>query len=295
MDKLSFYIEKLLTQHDYVVVPGFGGFVVQMQSALITEDKIVPPLATVGFNSLLNNADGMLAIEMARSEKISYRAAVELIEKSVEDLKYTLSHSGNYQIGNLGYLHQETEGTVFFQPAADTGFIPVNFTLSELSNTSRYRFKAATTKVSGSDIKSIHHSFKYAAAAAMLAGLLLIPGKINDNRNNNYAGMSTLITNILPEAKTASQPDDSVQVVATSNASEKKFHVVVASVQTEKKACEIRDKLLHENFREAHVIEPRKIYRVAVQSFASKDSAVSYMNQLRRDNKEFSQAWVMTK
>jgi len=294
MDKLSFYIEKLLTQHDYVVVPGFGGFVVQMQSAIITEDKIVPPLATVGFNSLLNNADGMLAIEMARSEKISYRAAVELIEKSVEELRYSLSRSGNYQIGNLGSLHQETGAPVFFQPAADTRFIPVNFTLSELSYVSRYRFKP-NTSATGSEIKTIHHSFKYVAAAAILAGLLLIPGNINDNRNNHYADMSSLITNMLPTSKTTLLPADSVPAVEKKDDSEKKFHVVVASVQTKKKACEIRDKLLHENFHEVHIIEPHKIYRVAVQSFASKDSAIQYMNQIRYNNKEFSQAWVMTK
>jgi len=33
--KINQHIEKLLAYHDYVVVPGLGGFVVQMQSASI--------------------------------------------------------------------------------------------------------------------------------------------------------------------------------------------------------------------------------------------------------------------
>ena len=44
-------------------------------------------------------------------------------------------------------------------------------------------------------------------------------------------------------------PADSVPAVEKKDDSEKKFHVVVASVQTKKKACEIRDKLLHDYAR----------------------------------------------
>lgn len=68
MAKINQHIEKLLAYHDYVVVPGLGGFVVQHQSAKITAGHISAPTATVGFNSLMQHADGLLAIEVARAE-----------------------------------------------------------------------------------------------------------------------------------------------------------------------------------------------------------------------------------
>ena len=83
MENLSQHIEKLLAQHDYVVVPELGGFVVQKQSAEILEDKILAPCATIGFNPLMLHGDGLLAIEISRSRKLSYRQAMEFVQKEV--------------------------------------------------------------------------------------------------------------------------------------------------------------------------------------------------------------------
>ena len=47
VEKFFQHIEKLLAQHDYVVVPNLGGFVVQLQSAQLLSDQITPPVAIV--------------------------------------------------------------------------------------------------------------------------------------------------------------------------------------------------------------------------------------------------------
>ena len=117
MEKFCQHIEKLLAQHDYVVVPNLGGFVVQIQSASLFSDHITPPLSTIGFNPLMHHADGLLAIEIARSEKVSYRMAMEYIEKQVEQLKADLQSNGNISVGNLGTFHRNKPGDLFFTPA----------------------------------------------------------------------------------------------------------------------------------------------------------------------------------
>ena len=87
MENISKHIEKLLAQHDYVVVPDLGGFVVQHESAQILPDMIIPPLSTIAFNPLMLHADGLLTIEVSRSEQISYRNAADFIRKEVEKKK----------------------------------------------------------------------------------------------------------------------------------------------------------------------------------------------------------------
>jgi len=107
VEKFCHHIEKLLAQHDYVVVPNLGGFVVQIQSAEILTDCITPPLSTIGFNPLMHHADGLLAIEIARSEQISYRKAMEYIVNEVENIKSNLNMVGNVSFGNLGTFYQQ--------------------------------------------------------------------------------------------------------------------------------------------------------------------------------------------
>lgn len=95
MEKLSYYVEKLLVRYDYVIVPDLGGFVVQNQSARILQDRIVPPLLTLGFNPLLKDSDGLLAIAIAQEEGISYQSALEWIRKEVEINSFSASISKN--------------------------------------------------------------------------------------------------------------------------------------------------------------------------------------------------------
>ena len=125
MAKINQHIEKLLAYHDYVVVPGLGGFVVQHQSARITAGHISAPIATVGFNSLMQHSDGLLAIEVARAEGITYRKAVEIIESEVKEFKHQLLQSTHFQLGNLGFFSLNENGSLHFVPCAKVDFLPL--------------------------------------------------------------------------------------------------------------------------------------------------------------------------
>ena len=72
VEKIYQHIEKLLAYHDYVVVPGLGGFVVQQQFACVYDDVLFPPSAVIAFNPLMNHSDGLLAIEVARAEGVTF-------------------------------------------------------------------------------------------------------------------------------------------------------------------------------------------------------------------------------
>lgn len=170
MEKFYEHIERLLAQHDYVVIPNLGGFIVQIQSARILSDRIAPPHATIGFNTLMSHADGLLAIEISRTEQISYRKAVELIDNEVENIKIRLKATGSVIIGNLGILQKNDIGSLTFSPIYKSNFLPQNLGLSDLY------VKTKESQIANENRKVVitmpsSRIIKYAAAAMLFFGL----------------------------------------------------------------------------------------------------------------------------
>jgi nucleoid DNA-binding protein len=296
------HIEKLLAQHDYVVVPNLGGFIVQMQSAQILSNYITPPLATIAFNPLMHHADGLMAIEIARSEQISYRVAMDYINKEVQEFKQNLKLNGSCQFGNLGVFHQNETGTLTFTPLAKADFLPMNFQLSDIHISS----KEAQKKIS----ITLHSTrlFKYAAIAMIAVGLFAISPKVTDTRQSNNAG---LIPTSFPVNQTSIQQEksfsqkqeiDSTKAitknsVTTPNKSIAKtvniFYVIVASSSTKESAERYCNKLAANGFPDSQVLPPAKTFRVAVQSYSNREEAVEYMEKLRETDSQFESAWVL--
>lgn len=297
MEKFSQHIEKLLAQHDYVVVPNLGGFVVQIKSAELLSDRITPPLATVGFNQLMHHADGLLAIEIARSEQISYRSAMEYIDKQVENIKIKLDSKNDIQVGKLGILKLDNSGNIIFAPEVKADFLPQNFGLSDLYISTKAQIQE---EKSGKIIITLptFRSYKYIAAAMLIFGLFFVAPRVSDVRQSDYANLAPVIyhdstvKNIpsqaaIPETKTETPSGKAVPEVI------QKYHVVVASLPSQKSADKFCNELIEKKFTKAHVLPPIKTYRVAIQSFSDKDDAIEFMENLRNSKTGFDTAWVL--
>ena len=311
VEKICQHIEKLLAQHDYVVVPNLGGFVVQMQSAQLLPDRITPPFATIAFNPLMHHADGLLAIEIARTEKISYRKAVEYIEKEIESIKLKLNSTGSIAFGNLGTISQDETGSLLFAPQPKVDFLPQNFQLSDLFiatkelRTIEHKKRITISMPSG-------NIFKYAAAAMILFGLFAVTPKVSDSRTNSANLVNITFASkpkMKPQAKTivaadslkeiedtikvASQEQSPTSTEAKVSKEVSNFHVIVASSSTKESAERYCKELVADNFKEAQVLPPVKTYRVAIQSFADREEAIRYMENLRQTDSRFETAWVL--
>ena len=296
------HIEKLLAYHDYVVVPGLGGFVVQHQSAKITAGHISAPTATVGFNSLMQHADGLLAIEVARAEGITYRKAVEIIESEVKEFKNQLLKSTPHQLGNLGFFSLNENGSLHFVPCTKVDFLPLNIGLNELF-VSELERKAEKEAKKISFVLPTAKTFRYAAAAVLLTAMLMISPQMNDVRRAETADLlslsvlqptvKTVVNDTLvlcPERSETMLSDGSVQ-----NNDSNLFHVVVASLPTQLSAEKLCESLKKEKFECAHVLKPVKSYRVSIRSFAEKAEAIAFMENLRASDERFKTAWVLCK
>ncbi|MDO9154718.1 MAG: hypothetical protein Q7U47_13615 [Paludibacter sp.] len=299
MEKINQHIEKLLSHHDYVVVPQLGGFVVQKQSAVIHPDRITPPYSTIGFNPLMKHADGLLAIEIARTDGITYRKAVELIENEVEKIKSILLQTGIFNFENIGTITKTETGNIQFTPTVNINFLPANLGLSEIHipvrkpkiYEERRKITFTLPKIS---------TLRNAAAALLFFGLLSISQQVNKVSKTEYADLSSIVfanlpeitvtPNLCPELKTE---EISAGIVTTNDAD--LYHVIVASLPTQKSADRYCNLLKNEKYDCAHVLSPIKTYRVVIQSFSNKEEAIQFMLNLRKTDKRFSSSWVLCK
>lgn len=308
MEKLSYYVEKLLVRYDYVIVPDLGGFVVQNQSARILQNRIVPPLSTLGFNPLLKDSDGLLAIAIAQEEGISYQAASEWIEKEVELIHFQLQSAKIISLGKLGFLKRNELGKLVFVPAERVDFLPANFGMTDIqffhekSISSSQNKKITITLPSASSMRNV-------AATVLVCALLLVSPRIADTRRSFYTASfplemkRSLQTEKIIEKSTSvnfsSQVINTISELSTSEQEGKNitghkypYHVIVASFYTEKTAEKFCESLHSIGFEKAHVISPQKNYKVVLQSFIEYNDAVEFLHHLRHSEPQFASAWV---
>lgn len=130
MKELIAHTEFLVLQHNCVVVPGLGGFVLNHESAHINKKGLfVPPNVKLGFNSDLKHNDGLLANSYAQRFSISYDIACHKIDTAIKELVKELSMTGVVSFGRLGTL-RSLDGRMVFEPNINTLYFPTTWGLS---------------------------------------------------------------------------------------------------------------------------------------------------------------------
>lgn len=300
---LSFYkhIESLLVRNDYVVVPGLGGFALQLDAAYIHEGKIYPPLQTICFNPLMKQPDGLLAIEISRKENVSYRKAVEQIDNELKSFFSELEISGNVSFGVIGIFYRSGGGTLIFEPSTVAGFLPQNIGMQPLTiHTEQHKKEVLTVRFKKRKI------LQYAAVVALLLGLLFVSPHLNDVQYQHTAVLLPLKTAALTFIDTVVKADPTVadncpelrkdtlehQIVVTND--KELYHVIIACWESQNRADKCCEQLKKDGYECAHVVPDRK-YRVSIQSFKSRKEAIEYMENIRQTDKRFESAWVLCK
>lgn len=117
MKEFTSHIDYLIQKHDCVIIPDFGGFVLNREVAKIAPDgSIIPPRVTVGFNPDLKYNDGLLAESYMNAYSISYDIACKRVGDVVKRLNTILALRQPVQIGLLGKLSQGTDSRLIFDP-----------------------------------------------------------------------------------------------------------------------------------------------------------------------------------
>jgi nucleoid DNA-binding protein len=312
VEKMMYHIERLLASNDHVIVPGLGVFAVQKSSAVIRGNYILPPRATLGFNPMVNHNDGLLALEISRSGRISYREATRLIDQWVSIFLEEVNTEDAEDFGNLGSFLLDHDGHLIFTPAVSLPFLPVNLGQRPVRLPAPARVNNRMLEVKF----PAYRIMRYAAAIVFIVSLLYSSGlnhnaSLHDQANMNmfrsikweqlypskpeivYTDSALLAQAIVPYPAGDSVASDSVaSAEALLEKMPSPYSIVVGVFQTEATALRMANNFSSE-FPETDVSTEGSYYKVTLCNFDDIKAAVSYMEQLRRDDPRFTDAWVI--
>ncbi len=115
MQELIPIIVDLLSKHTCVIIPDFGGFIVNEKSAVINPagDHFFPPRKELIFNQHLSHNDGLLAHAFMQEKSVSFDEANQIITAKVKSAKRDLETHKIYSLGDFGFFSFEPTGIVF--------------------------------------------------------------------------------------------------------------------------------------------------------------------------------------
>lgn len=129
------YIKELLFEHDCVIMPDFGGFVANIQSAKINkaQNSFSPPYKEISFNRDLKNNDGLLVGYVSREKNIGFVDAKRLVESFVKNLNIRLNKGKKVLFEDVGTLQMDKEKNIQFEPAGTVNFLLDSYGLDQFN------------------------------------------------------------------------------------------------------------------------------------------------------------------
>lgn len=321
------HIEILLLSNDCVIVPGLGGFMAHRIDACYDEEESIflPPLRTLGFNPQLTMNDSLLVQSYIETYDISYPEALRRIEAEVAELRQHLETAGEYELNDIGILKINEEGKLQFEPC-EAGILtpqfyglssfemkPLPIEIPDVSETTEKDTDVEASEKEGTIIIKMSWLRNMAAVAAAIVAFLIISTPISNSNVSSDVHQSAFIptpqqskVEILPgndtiqEAAPIEVKDATVHIVESTEPTVQEapvapvFCIVLASQVTKHNAELFIDQLNHANFTEARMLTSKNnMLRVVYGQYASESEAVNNLRSLRRQSKQFEQAWVM--
>ena len=118
MLRIVAHIERLLWTQDCVILPGWGGFMRQTQSAAYDEaaHTFRPAHKELMFNATLQHSDGLLVEAYRKAYGVEYSQAQLLVEEDLRALRSQLQAERQVALGRLGTLSLGDEEQLIFTP-----------------------------------------------------------------------------------------------------------------------------------------------------------------------------------
>ena len=329
MIELDRHIEILLLSNDCVIVPGLGGFMAHHVDARFDEadGTFLPPLRTLGFNPRLTMNDSLLVQSYIEAFDISYPEALRRIEAEVEELRQHLESEDCYELNGLGTLRLNNDGNLEFEPCEAGILTPDLYGLStfELMPLATEEPKATDSNEETLDeteltdepadsaitIKMSWLRNAVAVAAAVLA-FFMISTPISNNNATLDVQQSAFFK--LPQHH-ASQDDDALnpstsatdstacqeesikasEDIVEETISAPTYTIVMASQVTQRNAEIFIAQLNKAEYTKARLQTSSKtnMLRVVYGTYNSQEEAIDSLRSLRKQSKQFSDAWVL--
>ncbi|MEI6507251.1 MAG: hypothetical protein WCO54_02135 [Bacteroidota bacterium] len=197
------FVKSLLHEHDCVIVPGFGGFVANKESARIDQVShvITPPRKHLVFNQNLKTNDGLLANYVSTQLSLSYADAVKLIDETVSKTKDILQEKKLLTIELFGIFRLNADANYVFLPDKQNNYLYSSYGLMpfEASPVSGRTIKASKARVfkERKELRNVRSANKrrnllITAAAAVFVAVVSINLLVLFNGSNAHISQTTM-------------------------------------------------------------------------------------------------------
>ncbi len=128
-------IRELLFVHNYLVLPGFGGFVLKMNPAHFGSSgaQLLPASKTVGFNTQLRQNDAILATWLQEKLNCTPPEALQHLHDFTGFCSGVLSARRRLTLDRIGFFYLDFENNTCFEPQADSNFLTASFGLGPVA------------------------------------------------------------------------------------------------------------------------------------------------------------------
>ena len=313
MTEFYTFLEHLLYEHECVIIPDFGGFVVNAQGFSFNEKegKIHPKKKFVAFNEKLKTDDRFLSTEWAKKKSIPQKESTIEIANISKELKSLLVSQGVLTIGVLGSFTLIQENRISFSPNPDFnadlnvfGLFPVGLGYTSVIKEKKPELIAAPIaedlpEITPEDIKPTQLTrsiYVYAFIAFTLGGLgaffLTAPPT---NQSQSSLNPIKIEKKVIPISAAVVHITDTLQTLPAPVVVEKEelvqadvIYLVAASFQSLAQAEKGLKELKSRGFEQAEIIlknEKTKFYRISLGSESSMDAGYAKAAELKESKK----------
>ena len=307
------YISELLFLHDCVILPNFGGFIGNPQSAKLnkTTGVLSPPSKQILFNANLKTNDGLLITHISNKEGITQEVAKNEVENYATKITDKLTKSKVLRIDKIGLFTLGREENIIFLQDSVNNYSLDAFGMKATHNKAVVRETIIEEKVAAT-IQTIRtqsnnpKAFLRAAAVMIpLIALSYISITQQDKINNVYTQMASLnpfensiiaepITEVIPEVKIEVEATPIIESIEEEIAPiivpQKTYYIIAGAFSERKNANKMLAKLKKWNYN-TELVPGGNLLRVSYNSFTNKTDALIALQEIKQEN---SAAWLLT-
>ncbi|MDB0007351.1 SPOR domain-containing protein [Flavobacteriales bacterium] len=321
------HISDLLCEHNCVIIPDFGGFVANYESAFIDSrtNHMFAPKKSIVFNRSLKNNDGLLVNEIAVGEGLTFKQAKKELDKYVLNLNESLSLHKKVFIDEVGTLLLTSDEKVLFVQSNSRnhlldsyGFTTIQYPAIQRTSVQE-RFEEKIKHIDKAHLPS--NKKPWLKAAAVLIPLLMVSAlgiSNKDKIHSVYANLSPFgsssSSTVVEAVETATTHLSSFDVESPTNNIEEavlsfyeaknnmttvvenevpKHFIVAGAFSSERNANKMISKLQKSNFTSSKIVGKSKsgLYRVSYNGFVNSSDAILALRQIKKTNPS---AWLLS-
>ena len=320
------HISDLLCEHNCVIIPDFGGFVANYESAFIDSrtNHMFAPKKSIVFNRSLKNNDGLLVNEIAVGEGLTFKQAKKELDKYVLNLNESLSLHKKVFIDEVGTLLLTSDDKVLFVQSNSRnhlldsyGFTNIQYPTIQRTSVQE-RFEEKIKHIDKAHLPS--NKKPWLKVAAVLIPLLMVSAlgiSNKDKIHSVYANLSPFgssSSTVVEAVETATTHLSSFDVESPTNNIEEavlsfyeaknnmttvvenevpKHFIIAGAFSSERNAKKMISKLQKSNFTSSKIVGKSKsgLYRVSYDGFVNSSDAIMALRKIKKTNPS---AWLLS-